>query len=134
MIESKDLRIGNYVDYEATTHVISAIGHTESWSYWLKNKTGSNDEYLHQNSELKPIAITDEWLIKFGFKISSTGFIEKGRLLYHKEYGWKILENWVKGWVGVTEIIYVHQLQNLYFALIGVELVAEPTQITQTIN
>jgi len=41
---------------------------------------------------------------------------------YHAKYGWKILEKWVSGWLGVQEIKYVHQLQNLYFALSGEEL------------
>jgi len=73
-------------------------------------------------SDIIGIPLTDNLFKNLGFEMSNTGFIEKGRLLYHKEYGWKILENWVKGWVGVSEPKYVHQLQNLYYSITGEEL------------
>ena len=75
----------------------------------------------------RPIPLTEEWLLKFGFmksKVSSQFDKEKltiqiaNELEYHKKgrvyfNSWAILEESIK---------YVHQLQNLYFALTGEEL------------
>jgi hypothetical protein len=68
-----------------------------------------------------PIPLTEEWLIKFGF--------EKLDLFYsHKKYGYKVAKNmdgfyiWSNAFSFNPPLKYVHQLQNLYFALTGEEL------------
>jgi hypothetical protein len=72
--------------------------------------------------DFTPIPLTEEWLLKFGFyKNIDTELFEKGGfqieisvlkcLFYLPEFG-----DWHK------EIEYVHQLQNLWFALTGEEL------------
>jgi uncharacterized protein YukJ len=77
-----------------------------------------------------PIPITEEWLLKFGFtriKSKTTycddGFIDvwnkDGFLLDDKGVLIEYTENFVR-------IYYVHQLQNLYFALQGEELSITP--------
>jgi hypothetical protein len=87
-----------------------------------------NMSYIHElannaQGRFEPIPLTEDWLVKFGFEKLQNNLYSKGRLTYHKTYGWKILENWVKKWSGVQELKYVHQLQNLYHALTGQELV-----------
>jgi hypothetical protein len=80
----------------------------------------------------QPILLTEEWLLKFGFmqyidfgvkmgtydKIPLCGFTysihTKKVMIMHKG-------NSISHWLDV-EIKYVHQLQNLYFALTGEEL------------
>ena len=120
-----ELRIGNYVNRLGYPEQIKSISISEGNRGYVSVESSG----VITHNQIEPIPLTDEWLISLGFEMSSTGFIEKGRLLYHKEYGWKILENWVKGWVGVAEILYVHQLQNIYYALTGKELTADPTRI-----
>ena len=61
-------------------------------------------------NEVKPIPLTEEWLLKFGF-------IWDGDIKILKGY----LNDYVDG-NGEARLKYVHQLQNLYFALTGEEL------------
>lgn len=74
-------------------------------------------------TDLEPIPLTEEWLVKFGFE-KRVGEI----FMYHT---WFYIDKecaGVSGWYfrGIdafkSKIEYVHQLQNLYFALTGEEL------------
>lgn len=77
-------------------------------------------------SDFKPMPLTEEWLLKFGFKSYDTPF---GKLFEFQSgrYTW-IIDN--KGnlhldyseYENIANVQYVHQLQNLYFALTGEEL------------
>jgi hypothetical protein len=75
---------------------------------------------------LSGIPLTEEWLLKFGFIIIETNkcveaFKENFR------YSIQQVENsnqwfWCDGETVITNFKYVHQLQNLYFALTNQEL------------
>lgn len=85
----------------------------------------------------EPIPLTEEWLIKFGFDINR---LEVGclKVSSYKTYEEKELEIWntdngielminnepndICLFFSLKNIKYVHQLQNLYFALTGLEL------------
>jgi hypothetical protein len=67
--------------------------------------------------EYDPITLTEEWLLKFGFEITDN-FQTKDRFQTHKQDG--II--WFEYGYIVVELNYVHQLQNLYFALTNEEL------------
>lgn len=107
-MEVKELRIGNVVTREGKTEVIDAFDFLDI--------EGNGDE------DWNGILITKEWLLNLGYrnykgdlytnngqdvelKSSETDF-------YFGEYG-----DWSR------TIIYVHELQNLYYALTGSELV-----------
>jgi hypothetical protein len=78
--------------------------------------------------ECEPIHLTEEWLLKFGFNYDSdialyskSGYDvcindDNSISYYLGEYG-----SWCKN------ITHVHQLQNLYFALTGEELIINET-------
>lgn len=79
----------------------------------------------HTNiSDLSPIPLTEEWLLKFGLK-NENGFFK-----WHRSAIYKRNEIWIYGILGddnnsyyhVSELKCVHQLQNLYHALTGEEL------------
>lgn len=65
-----------------------------------------------------PIQLTEEWLLKFGFEKTENGyFVKDGIILY------PIRDLYFRGNLFIkADIKYVHQIQNLYFALIGEEL------------
>lgn len=76
--------------------------------------------------EYDPIQLTEEWLLKFGFVKYKYGhntyrqksfIIEEGLLNY--EFRKRISK---EDSLGLAYVKYVHQLQNLYFALTGEEL------------
>lgn len=97
-----------------------------------------------QDDFYQPIPLTEEWLVKFGF-VKKVDYEqdedEWGRLsesnprrgvgLYNpwedKPNYWFVTfrEDVGCGWSDLNEIEYVHQLQNIYFALTGEELTIE---------
>ena len=124
-MEAKELRIGNLIEIisEKQIAVITSILFNAVYSTY-----GTHDfDYI------KPIPLTEEWLLKFGFEwcrskytgepdilyidISQNESIafEKGEFFIHSLAGHEVFTFW---W----EIKYVHELQNLYFALSRLEL------------
>jgi hypothetical protein len=83
-------------------------------------------------NDIKPIPLTDEWLLKFGFIFESEdeGYLDlsnENRIfinLYNQENR-TYLENDLGDIIDLPKIEYVHTLQNLYFALTGEELILQ---------
>lgn len=113
-----ELRIGNWV--EIKDQVVRTFAQTEGVGS-LQDVAGQ----LWSIEELKPIPLTEEWLERFGFnKVSHIWE-------FWKNSGWdlrqhKLEDKWWLFYMGqdldCVRIDYVHQLQNLYFALTGEEL------------
>lgn len=110
MIKPSELRIGNYV-YDLD----------ENHNQVVKRTYHIDENYIKIE---KPIPLTEEWLLRFGFEKDSNGYF------YHKSFHIGIAKqhddifHLYKGHGCVDiKIINVHQLQNLYFALTGEELV-----------
>ncbi len=110
MIDPKELRIGNLVQHPEHD--------TWKWEF-------SRDDFdLYEMQEFNPIPLTPEWLEKLGVveEWTTGGFLkwEVGRLklldrrLPHPQYH-----------SADACILNVHQLQNLYFALTGKELIID---------
>jgi hypothetical protein len=110
-MEAKELRVGNLVKYEYSVYLhggkITEVGNIIQ---------GETDYY-------QPIPLTEEWLFKFRFKeIIVDSWYSK--LAKNKD----TINISKSGLVAINDdkpiraIEYVHQLQNLYFALTGTEL------------
>ena len=104
-MKANELRIGNFYDNNGFVSVVSPNTIEEVWNA--------------ERSWVKPIPLTEEWLLKFGFVIHEDGYITcpNGRqwiLHLDNEFEFEALN---------IIVIYVHQLQNLYFALTGEELI-----------
>lgn len=143
-MEARELRIDNLVNCGFNIVPIKSI-HTESV---LKNEVRVYVElneklqnYCLDITEIKPIPLTEEWLIKFGFQkviydTDETGYGTDyeldikgvGCISYSDDFSCALfgskessknelgfLPNW-------DNCKHVHSLQNLYFALIGEEL------------
>jgi len=126
MIEAKELRIGNLINYEQTTHLITCINIDYTVSVWV-DKKGKEHLYTHQSNELKPIPLTEEWLIKFGFKSDpyQDRYIlvtNNGEFIIHYNKTKGYLELWLDLSLRTVDLKTVHQLQNLLHALTGEEL------------
>jgi len=128
---ARELRIGNYIDRNGLmeVRVISQSG--------VKIYDHVNNifppTFFDFDENIKPIPLTEEWLLKFGFE-----------LLTDKKKGYKntsyshgiipILLYWDGSRLSTTfwqgnEMRFVHQLQNLIFALTGNELTINNNQL-----
>jgi hypothetical protein len=102
-MEASEFRIGNWVNNnEEDCQITSAI----------------IAQLERDDSTAQPIILTPEWLVRFGFVRG-----EKDNFSFTKSMNLRIIgsEYDYSGiWFG--EVYYVHQLQNLYYALRGTEL------------
>jgi hypothetical protein len=78
-------------------------------------------------TEMQPIPLTEEWLLKVGFRVlDKEGYHNELYIIERAVFGdnrwsFRVKTSETKS-VGVKYFHYVHQLQNLYFALTGEEL------------
>ena len=94
--------------------------------YKIPDEFGDNYAF----KEVRGIPITEEWLNKFGFEKESKNhwniinpeYTTNWFYVLMKEGKYFIPYRWGKQVTGDRYMIYVHQLQNLYFALTGEEL------------
>jgi len=113
MIQSNELRIGNYFRWS----IIASLGRVDVIT--------KENHYSH-NELRDPILLTEDWMLKFGFKADEIGHLYLN--LEDTFYGFVNREE--EGFMLVvcgieykeTYIKHVHQLQNLYFALNNEEL------------
>jgi hypothetical protein len=111
-MEAKELRIGNYV-YAKEIETVKAIG-IEDYIWFDKERNLSVEL-------CQPIPLTEEWLLKFGFMKIDGSFFKLSFLFYGLKIKDAIGFQFRKGEF-LIQLKYVHQLQNLYFALVGEEL------------
>lgn len=123
-MKANELRIGNWVEQpnDGVTRVTAILNDLQ-----IKTETGYIDKYC------RPIPLTEEWLLKFGFeKADEIYFIEfdvYSMTIKEYEKGKYILNP--ETHFNYVDIEYVHQLQNLYFALTGQELELKERQDAQ---
>src|SRR5690606_20187688 len=148
-MKNTELRIGNYINGIYETEIDRGNGIIEDversevvkvagldgaglseYSIWIED--GYNKEY----DSFEPIPLTEEWLLKFGFKKDTKGSVSiqfnYGVNPITKDYMMQLI--WLKTIPdyeleecpfyknGHFKIKHVHQLQNLYFSLTGEEL------------
>lgn len=115
-MKANELRVGNWVnnneeDYQITSATIAQLERGDSTAI--------------------AIPLTEEWLIKFGFEKTYDEFVyDKANLRIEyiiwadDEPEWKLKRFYGNTFSSHSTIKtnYVHQLQNLYFALTGEEL------------
>ena len=126
-LKAKDLRIGNYVIFNTndTPFQITPVGLLE-----LSQIENSLTPYFYE-----PILLTEDWLIKFGFKKLTAGEGSENYVEYY-EISNLVVCNWGDGFImsnsfshGIrVDLKYVHQLQNLYFAITAKELELLPVE------
>lgn len=126
-MKANELRIGNLVNDEETTHIVVGVDNYYVKSYWHKD---IKEETLYETpiSQIKPIILTEEWLIKFGFERNNLDENNTWLNLKYRYLNFSSDEsvNFNKVYLSLNKMDitckYVHQLQNLYFALTGEEL------------
>lgn len=126
MIQANELRLGNLLNSDKDTHShtrkVSGIGHENHIVYLdsIHNRISSERIDI---GHLKPIPLTEEWLLKFGFKNNGQNIYDLPSWVPYLRERKRKNQKWYQVFnVADCNIEYVHQLQNLYFALTGEEL------------
>jgi hypothetical protein len=134
MIAENELRIGNSVFYNGDINEIGVITEIRQSFDPLIQYVGINGrrDLYYRTKHIKPIPLTEEWLVKFGFEWSVRHqAYKKARFVYvidfykeHPQYENSacFLNREHRSGDCLVCLEYVHQLQNLYFALTGQEL------------
>lgn len=107
-MKASELRIGNYIQNFHSNCDITQVD--------VECFTGNG--YYDGEMDGEGIPLTDEWLVKFGFEILGVLVKQNDHMRLLCEYGVYFFQTAIVK----TEIKYVHQLQNLYFAVTGDEL------------
>ena len=114
-MKANEVRLNNYVIYDNEVYQIDTIA--EVFPTLNTDKFGIG---VVDWNNIKPIPLTEEWLIKFGFEVYEFD---------HKENQYRINDrllvvrnNVFYDYGSRVELKYVHQLQNLFFALTQKEL------------
>jgi hypothetical protein len=125
VLSAKELRIGNYYYYTCEDF----LDERKKWDevcqidaqdlVWLESNP--NDE------DFKPIPLTEQWLKDFGFEKELDNSMVKGDIAIFLDRRFKtnlfLRDNQENKWFSFnSKVEYVHQIQNLYFALTGEEL------------
>jgi hypothetical protein len=129
-MKATELRIGNLVNYK----IVDELDERKEW-FEPCEIDAVDLQIIH--SDYQPIPLTEEWFLKFGFdKLGEFGeyyrIFNKGLIIDIEDAGnefivWvrigdAILEPLLEVGYPIAYIQYVHQLQNLYFALTNEEL------------
>jgi hypothetical protein len=111
-MKASELRIGNWVHSGITKEDFIIEAHD------IVNISGGFD-----NGKVQPIPLTKEWLLKFGLKYLQNACWELGSMrIYNLSDETTSRFRITLAGHELVIINYVHQLQNLYFALTGEEL------------
>ena len=118
-MKANELRIGNWVLYEGKAEKLYDFEHDLSLVSFETSPTGTWSPAIN-HSGIFPIPLTEEWLlrlgIQFGFDFAEVFSVRM------EDNGGLTVEQYSEGRFELPHIKYVHQLQNLYFALTGQEL------------
>lgn len=147
MIQASELRIGNKVIYNNIVYQVLGIVLTDvkntSYQYSI-TLVNPHQPTINVDSELiEPISLTEEILLKYGstkhhdektgydymhLHVQGSSFRDSSHIRFDINddgtivwNGWIWNENQIHFFVP-NEVKYLHQLQNLYFALTGKEL------------
>lgn len=120
-LTASELRIGNWV---YITDISTHLFYKEETQINIHNMMylcGESKEPI--DYEIEPIPLNEEWLLKFGFEKKLGNYeLENFRFNINKPINFDGFL-FCEGYSVITDKIqYVHQLQNLYFALTNEEL------------
>ena len=140
-MKATELRLGNlFANIEDNSiYKVTKINEDTIEGICINNMGWIGEQHFHLIEQVLPIKLTEEWLLKFGFEdVTGVDYI------LHIDVDFKLILIPADafypqidkaddiGWssISLNKIEYIHQLQNLYFALTGEEL----TQVSEGKN
>lgn len=107
-MKASELRIGNYINIHDTITRMEL------------------DDFHFSSSFMTPVPLTEKWLLRLGFDLINNEYYQSRN--HELKLHWTVNKNKMipefneKRFVTGYDFKYVHQLQNLYFALTGEEI------------
>ena len=136
MINPKELRIGNYVYNDE--NVVQKIALVQTKYYALHkgqydcSTAITEDATDYYETIINPIYLNEKWLLDFGFEKREAGededyvvYFEKSKLTICNFGDGFVLSNAFSPGLRV-QLKYVHQLQNLFYFIINLDLELDP--------
>jgi len=121
VMQASELRIGNSIENE---YLNVDLG----MEVWIVVKVDYHILYdlVHDESKkYRPIALTEQWLLDFGFEKHVTAasvYVKGNKALSTLDGKFRFIQGNFVCQLVLAELQYVHQLQNLFYALTGEEL------------
>ncbi len=118
MIKANELRIGNIIEWNKSIFNVCKISEDSI----------ENELWCKPLTEIHPIPLTEDWLLYFGFsgKDNFTDYnLQADNLKFYYGNNELTIAEFEFGHAISVKIEYVHQLQNIYFALTRQELKAK---------
>lgn len=115
-MKATELRLGNLV-YFTNGNVAFKITEIDNIGFGIENDFETT---WVEHEEIEPIPLTEEWLLEFG--ANKYEFDHKANQYRIENMLFVIRENTFFDYGTGVKLQFVHQLQNLYFALNGEEL------------
>ena len=113
-MKANELRIGNWVMGDLKKPYQFELSDFSDWY---------NEHNSHEfGNYIYPIPLTEEWLLKFGFEYDTITYYKNELMLSINKGYYNVWYHTLTHGRLFIEMKYVHQLQNLYFALTGEEL------------
>lgn len=119
-MESRELRIGNYVE-DNNGFVFNVVSIHDDGTVYCDFKENEGDVWeFDKNNTCKGIELTEEIILKCGFDKQGFYFLNRNSALMQMEIS--LSRKCFISSLLTIEIKHIHQLQNLYYALTGEEL------------
>jgi hypothetical protein len=129
MLKPNELRIGNWVHHKLNWSHRNDQNALKEFDFQIDERDfhGYCECTLLFESDLEPILINEDWLLKIGFIKTDLGYEINTFVL--KFICWNETQYFYGSITDIiVEIHYIHQLQNLYFAITGKELTLKQTE------
>lgn len=132
-MKASELRIGNLISYKGET--VTLLGISDAGLCNVDKFKHYKDSLSEDISAFQPILLTEEWLGKFGYQYAN----ENGQKFYwHLEMPYFQLRRDELSWllwydedfealISKMDIEFMHQLQNIFFYMTGMELTDNPS-------
>ena len=120
-LKPQDLRIGNYINYECTTHVVAELHEDKLIHHWWNFVS---DGYVTRYNQILSIPLTRTELERLGFEEKEEGYFADSNF-FLAEIGEDFWFCEMKGEnkvVRYAKVDFVHELQNIYYFFTKQEL------------
>jgi len=125
-LKANECRYGNFIigtyESEDDNLVHETICEFKFYDCYNNYYNVESKERIEEFTGFKPIPLTEEWLLKFGFEKIGRNFTTKDNFVIWLSLSSETYQFRLHGYGKDIEIKFVHQLQNLYYALTNEEL------------